>query len=150
MRVVDCGYDGAPKPHEFLVYYGPVLKVSLGFDPNWNPGLNAPPKLSLADIEALIDTGSEESCIDALLAAQLELPIIDRRVVCGIGSMEVNVHAGQVFVPALKYTIRGHFAAVPLKEHGHRQRVLLGRTFLRACRFVYDGKSGKVTVQLNL
>jgi hypothetical protein len=48
------------------------------------------------------------------------------------------------------YTIRGHFAAVPLKEHGHRQRVLLGRAFLRACRLVYDGRSGKVTVELNL
>jgi hypothetical protein len=150
MRTVDCGWDGAPKSHEVLVYFGPVLKVSVGFDPKWKNALNAPPKLALTDIDALIDTGSEESCIDALLAVQLELPLVDRQMVCGVGSMEVDVRAAHVFVPALKYTIGGKFAAVPLKEHGHRQSVLLGRTFLRDCKLVYDGRSGRVTIQLAL
>jgi predicted aspartyl protease len=150
MKAVNCGWDGANKSHEVLVFYGPLLKVNVGFDPTWTTALNAPPKLAVNDLDALIDTGSQESCIDSMLAVQLELPLVDRQRVCGVGSMEVDVRAGQVYVPALKYTITGKFAAVPLKEHGHRQSVLLGRTFLRDCKLAYDGKTGKVTIELNL
>jgi predicted aspartyl protease len=110
--------------------------------------MNAAPRPGISDVEALIDTGAEESCIDNLLAAGLNLPVIDRRVVCGVGSMEVDVYLAQVHVPALKFTIEGRFSGVPLEENGHHQRVLLGRTFLRYCELKYDGNSGNVTIRL--
>jgi hypothetical protein len=148
MRVVNCGYEGSPEAHNHLIYYGATLKVNLGLDSTWHRGLNAPPKLGIYDVEALIDTGAEESCIDSALASALKLPVIDRRVVCGVGSMEVDVFIGHIHVPALKFTIEGRFSGVPLDEHGHRQKVLLGRTFLRYCTLAYNGNSAKVTVQL--
>jgi predicted aspartyl protease len=148
MRVIDCGCEGSPQPHQQLVYYGACLSVNLGFDPSWNPERKAPPLAGISDLEALIDTGAEESCIDSALAAQLNLPLIDKRPIVGVGQMDADVHLAQVFIRAMKYTIRGHFAAVPLQENGHRQRVLLGRTFLRDCLLVYDGRSAKVTIQI--
>jgi predicted aspartyl protease len=132
------------------IYQGATLWVSLGFDPAWRKATNAPPKAGITHVEALIDTGAEECCIDNLLAAQLGLIPIDRRMVCGVGSMEVDVYLGQIHVQALKFTISGRFAGVPLEENGHRQRVLIGRTFLRYCKLVYDGTSGDVTIQLGV
>jgi hypothetical protein len=76
------------------------------------------------------------------------LPVIDRRLVCGVGSVEVDVFLAQIHVQALKFTIYGKFAGVPLEENGHRQRVLIGRSFLEHCKLMYNGKSGAVTIEL--
>jgi hypothetical protein len=79
-----------------------------------------------------------------LLAAQLSLPVVDRELVCGVhGQREVDVFLAQVYVPALKFTEYGKFAGVELKEGGHRQHILLGRTFLSHFALVYDGKNRK-------
>lgn len=61
--------------------------------------------------------------------------------------MEVDVFLGQIHVERLRYTISGQFAGVPLKEHGHRQQVLLGRTFLQNFKLLYDGRSAEVTIE---
>lgn len=63
--------------------------------------------------------------------------------------MVVDVCLAQVHVERLQYTIEGQFSAIPLAEHiGYN--VVLGRSFLRACTLIYDGKLGDVTLELNL
>jgi hypothetical protein len=53
-----------------------------------------------------------------------------------------------VHVPRLLYTIHGPFAAIPgLIERIHYP-VVLGRTFLRVCRFIYDGDNGSASIEL--
>ncbi len=147
MPSVSCGYGGSPQAQTLLTYHGPLLWVSVGFDPEWRADLNAQPRPGVSNLDALVDTGAEESCIDRLLASQLRLPVVDRRNVCGVhGAREVDMHLAQVHIPALKFTVHGAFAGVELKEGGHRQQILLGRTFLTHFTFVYAGQTGDVRI----
>lgn len=110
-----CGFNDSPGASgaELLVTFGPTLRVNIGFDPAFKP--DSVPAPGLTDLPALVDTGASESCIDSLLAAQLNLPIIDRRKVSGVHrSEDVNMHLAQVHVPTLNFTIYGAFAGVHL------------------------------------
>src|SRR5271157_1606926 len=148
-----CGFDsvqGGASGSELLVSLGPTLAVDIGFDPTFHPAQLATGKLPVPGIKGvhgLVDTGAIESCIDNLLAAQLNLPIVDRRMIAGIaGSHQVNVYLAQVHVPALTYTIFGAFAGVDLKAGGQVHSALIGRTFLRAFTMVYEGRTGTVSL----
>jgi len=137
---VDLGFTNNPA---LLAYHGPTLAVAVGFDKTWRATSLKPPRARGFELEALVDTGAQESCIDRLLAAQLGLPVIDRAEVCGVhGQREVDVYMAQIYVPVLNFTEYGKFAGVELKEGGHRQHILLGRTFLRNFTFSYDGVNG--------
>ena len=56
------------------------------------------------------------------------------------------MHLAQVAVPALGVTIYGAFAGVHLAAGGQTHLALIGRTFLRNFRMVYEGKTGTVTL----
>ena len=152
MRTTKCGFNDVPggaSGAELLVTYGPTLLVNIGFDPSFRPAQTNAPKAGISGIQALLDTGAGESCIDSLLAAQLNLPIVDRQTVAGVGgSHTVNMHLAQVAVPSLGVTIHGKFAGVHLAAGGMRHQALIGRTFLRAFEFtmVYEGATGTVTL----
>jgi gag-polyprotein putative aspartyl protease len=129
-----------------LVAWGPTLIVAVGFDPNYKVG---PPWTipipGITGIHALVDTGAGESCIDNLLASQLNLPIVDRRPISGIhGTQMVNMHMAQIHVPTLNFTIYGVFAGVDLAAGGQAHRVLIGRTFLQNFTMFYEGLTGTV------
>ncbi|HTW62024.1 MAG TPA: aspartyl protease family protein [Terracidiphilus sp.] len=127
-----------------LTFWGPWLFVDIGFDQNFKVGAGIPVP-GKTGLPALIDTGAWESCIDSLLAAQLNLPVVDRRMVAGAhGAKEVNMHLAQIHVQALKYTIYGQFAGVDLRAGGQSIDALIGRTFLRRFRMIYDGTTGDV------
>jgi hypothetical protein len=97
-----------------------------------------------------VDTGAAESCIDNLLAAQLNLPIVDRRTLSGSsGKHEVNVYLAQVHIPSLPFTIWGAFAGVNLKAGGQVHGALIGRTFLSRFKMEYNGSTGDVTLTSN-
>jgi predicted aspartyl protease len=147
MPTANCGYPDPKIGAGLLVQLGRSLWVNIGFDPTYKPTLNAPPTPGIANVEALVDTGADESCIDSQLATQLRLPIIDQRLVRGVhGIKSVNMHVAQVHIPALKFTQYGQFAAVDLAGGGQRLRALIGRTLLRHFRMVYEGTSGVVTI----
>ena len=98
-------------------------------------------------MHALVDTGASESCIDSLLAYQLNLPIIDRAPIAGsLGKKEVNMHLAQIHIPSLGRTIYGSFAGVHLLAGGQPHQALIGRTFLKYFVMVYEGHSGTVTL----
>src|SRR5713101_4770100 len=113
-----CGFNSGPQGtgRELLVSLGPTLPVDIGFDSSWVAATaTAPPRPGVTGVHALVDTGASECCIDSLLAAQLGLPIVDRRPVSGVhGRQLVNMHLAQVYAPALRFWIYGVFAGVDL------------------------------------
>jgi hypothetical protein len=157
MAQAKCGFDdvpGAASGAVFLMHYGPTLLVDIGFDPNFQvptevsgPVPVSAPIPGITGISALVDTGAGQSCIDSLLAAQLNLPIVDRRPISGIhGPQEVNIHLAQIRVPALSFVIYGAFAGVHLVAGGQMHKALLGRTFLIDYTMIYEGRTGTVTI----
>jgi len=148
-----CGFNDVPggvPGSELLVSLGPTLTIDIGFDPTFDPAQLATGKLpapGITGLHGLVDTGAIESCIDNLLAAQLNLPIVDRRMIAGsAGPHQANVYLAQVHIPFLAYTIWGAFAGVNLKAGGQVHSALIGRTFLRAFTMVYEGRTGTVTI----
>jgi predicted aspartyl protease len=147
-----CGFNSVPggaSGIELLIAYGPTLMVDIGFDPLYNPtaAVLALPVPGLTGIEALVDTGATESCIDNLLATQLNLPVVDRRPIAGVhGTQLANMHLAQIHVPTLHSTIYGMFAGVDLVAGGIPHKALIGRTFLQNYTMVYEGRTGSVTI----
>lgn len=149
MPETKCGFDDSPgvSGSVMLVLLGPTLLVDVGFDSNYKGPPAPPPVPGIKGVRALVDTGATECCIDNLVAAQLTLPIVDRRQIAGVhGSHAVNVHLAQVHVPSLGFTVYGAFAGVDLAAGGQQHRVLMGRTFLQAFTMVYEGRTGTVTL----
>lgn len=146
-----CGFNndpsGAPSGQDQLVFMGPTLLVDIGFDSTFNPQVaqHPQPGTLTQGLQALVDTGAIESCIDRQLAEELGLPIIDRRQIAGVGGRhEVNIHLAQIYIPSLAFTIWGNFAAVDLLAGGQTHRALIGRTFLRSFTMIYTGTTGDV------
>jgi hypothetical protein len=82
-----------------------------------------------------------------MLAAQLNLPVVDRRQIGGVGGAHtVNIHLAQVHVPLLGKTVYGAFAAVHLSAGGQFHLALIGRTFLKNFTLIYEGRTGTVTI----
>jgi predicted aspartyl protease len=152
MAETKCGFNDTDgiSGSDLLATYGPTLLVDIGFDESWNNGasLNTAPTPGITNINALVDTGATESCIDDFLAAQLKLPIIDKRPISGVGGEhEVNMYLAQIHIPSLKYTIYGAFAGVHLAAGGQPHQALIGRTFLNKFTMIYEGLTGTVTIK---
>ena len=151
MPSIRCGFDdipdGAPG-NALLTRYGPTLFVDIGFDPDFDLShSNTPPKPGVKGVQALVDTGASESCIDSVLAAELALPVVDQQLIGGAGGEHlVNMHVAQIHVPSLRFTIYGRFAGVHLAAGGQVHGALLGRTFLKNFLMTYDGRSGTVEI----
>lgn len=146
-----CGFNDTPEKQgrELLVLFGPTLRVDIGFDPNHDPAANPQgvPVPGIKGVQALVDSGATECCIDSLLATQLNLPLVNRRQISGVhGQKETNVYLAQVHVPSLKMTMNGAFCGVDLKAGGQIHSALIGRTFLRHFKMIYEGKTGTVTI----
>lgn len=146
-----CGFNddpsGSPSGQQQLVTFGPTLIVDIGFDPNYNVNVPVVPVLGLRSVHALVDTGATECCIDTLVAAQLGLPAIDQRPVAGVhGQRLATFHLAQIHIPALAFTMYGAFAGVDLLSGGQVHYALIGRSFLRAFKMVYEGTTGSVTL----
>ena len=151
MVEIKCGFNDSPNFQgcDLLVNYGPTLSVDIGFDPTHDPVANPTgiPVPGIKGVHALVDSGAGECCIDSLLAVQLNLPLVNRRQISGVqGKSEANVYLAQVHVPALGVTINGAFCGVDLKAGGQLHSALIGRTFLRHFKMIYEGKTGTVTI----
>jgi hypothetical protein len=151
MAEARCGFDeviGDAHGSDLLVSFGPTILVDIGFDPAYVPSQTlVPPLAGLTAIQALVDTGATTSCIDNLLAVELGLPVVDRMQIAGVGGQHLaNMYLAQIHVPALNRTLYGSFAGVNLRDGGQPHSALMGRTFLRHYRMVYDGPTGNVTI----
>lgn len=146
-----CGFDSGPSGagSDLLINIGPTLFVNIGFDPNHDPIANPTgvPIPGITSVQALVDTGAIECCIDSMLAVQLNLPLVNRRQISGVhGSHLANVYLAQVHVPTLGVTMNGAFSGVDLRAGGQVHSALIGRTFLRHFKMIYEGKTGTVTL----
>lgn len=149
MRTTKCGFDSANGLHgaDLLTFHGPTLLVTIGFDETYDDKGVVPPRGDAQDVRALVDTGATESCIDSQLATTLNLPVVDRVRISGVGGAhEVNVYLAQIHVPALSFTLTGRFSGVHLSAGGQPHLALMGRTFLRHFTMVYEGMTGTVTL----
>lgn len=150
MRLTSCGFNDSPNQagSELLVHAGPTLSVDIGFEPTFKPDLsNGHPNLGINGVHALVDTGATQSCIDSQLAATLSLPIVDQAKISGVsGAQTVNMHLAQIHIPSLDITLFGQFAGVDLAAGGQSHSALIGRTFLRHFKMVYDGTTGEVVI----
>ena len=127
--------------------YGPTIAVEIGFDSNFQAGTGNRPLLRAGPLPALVDTGAAESCIDSALAVTLQLPVVDRQQISGVGgAVEVNVYLAQIYIPELQHVIHGTFSAVHLSTGGQPHYALMGRTFLRNYTMTYHGRNGTVTL----
>jgi predicted aspartyl protease len=144
-----CGFNSSPTVSgtDLLEGLGPTLIVNIGFDPAWLGASGAVPALGLVGLQALVDTGAGESCIDAAVANHLGLPIVDRRPIAGVGGQHMaNMYMAQIHVPSINFTIFGAFSGVNLLAGGQRHTALIGRTFLRHFTMIYEGRTGAVIV----
>lgn len=152
MPIIDVGFPTTSTVNgpSSLINIGPTLWVDVGYDMNFNYA-NAPalarPTSQAQQVPALIDTGASESCIDEDLARQLQLPLIDKAQISGVGGAHtLNVYWAHIDVPALSITQYGRFTGVHLGAGGQPHKVLIGRTFLSGMMLVYDGRTGLVQI----
>jgi hypothetical protein len=147
MTTTLCGFNDGPSGtgSNLLVAFGPTLAVLIGFDPTYDPANPNRPVLPQPPVHALVDSGAFASCIDSGLAMQLNLPIVDRQAISGVGGRhEVNMHLAHVHIPSLNFTIYGPFAGVNLIAGGQAHHALIGRTFLQNFTMIYEGHTGSV------
>jgi hypothetical protein len=132
---------------------GPSILVDIGFDPavlaQVAAGVAAQPlpaaSPNVRQVLALIDTGALESCIDDVLAQQLQLPIVNQQQVAGVGGAHtLNVYLAYIGVPLLGTVQAGMFIGAQLTAGGQQHGALIGRTLLSDTLLVYDGRSGSV------
>lgn len=130
---------------DLLAQLGPTLLVDIGLKSRAAPG--GKPDLEGKRIKALIDTGAGGDCIDEALAKELRLPITEEGEISGVGGRHrAYIYTARLYVPALDRLLFQQFAGVKLAEGQQFQRVLLGRTFLRQYRLIYDGMTGQVEI----
>src|SRR5579872_6708195 len=149
MASTKCGFNDSPTAagSALLTLLGPTLKVDIGFDSTFRVGGNKIPIPGITAVDALVDTGAQECCIDNALASRLGLPIVDRRPIAGSnGTHTANMYQAQVRIPALNFTMVGSFAGVDLIAGGQMHTALIGRTFLVHFKMIYEGNTGTVTI----
>ena len=145
MPSVSCGFDNQP---DTLARVGATLDVRIGLDLSYDPNGVNPPDLGVRLFSALIDTGASESGIDAELADDLRLPVVDRQTIAGVhGAASLNLHIAQMHVPELGYAMRGEFIGVHLARAGLPYFAIIGRDILRHLSMTYDGTTGSVTLE---
>ena len=144
MPLADAGFsDEDGRGREHLLALGPTLSVSVSHfeqDPETGTRLTEV-------VNALVDTGATQSCIDSRLAERLGLPVIDAMEVAGVGGTRThNVYLASVSIPSLGLSQYGEFAGVELQDGGQPHAALLGRSFLQNVILIYDGLRGQVTL----
>lgn len=129
---------------ELLIDIGPTIRVDIGIKSRGDP--KDPPDLPQKGVLALIDTGASGDCIDNGLAERLRLPVVDEGVIInGVGgSHEAKVYMARLYIPELDARLFQPFTGVKLSEGAQLHRVLLGRSFLKNYRLIYDGATGDV------
>ena len=108
MPTIECGISNQP---DLLVARGPTLPVIIGLDDDLVIGASSLTDIAQQLSPALVDTGSDTTCVDSDLAHTLNLPIVNQEVVSmGVhGRGMVNFHLARISIPALGATFAGVF-----------------------------------------
>jgi hypothetical protein len=139
MPVLPVGFNRAVAQGDcpdLLEVNGPTTPCYVGFDPGYDGKSTIPPNIPQTPRHGLIDTGSSHSSIDANLARELNLPIVDKKPIGGVhGQIELEICSAQVYLPAYQFTTYGLFALVRLKDGGFGMHDVLAprTTAINAC-----------------
>ncbi|HEX6860336.1 MAG TPA: retroviral-like aspartic protease family protein [Caulobacteraceae bacterium] len=146
MSSVQAGFKAGKagsSPADLLAQLGPTLLVDIGLKSR-SPAGEAP-DLPLKKVRALLDTGAGADCIDDELARSLGLPISDEGEISGVGGKHhAFIYTARVYVPKLNRLLFQQFTGVKLAQGAQWHRVILGRSFLRHYRLIYNGTDGQV------
>ena len=143
MARTDAGYNN---PLD-LIQYGPTINVQIGYDPDYRPTPGQRAQLPPELLPALVDTGAQESALDAELANSLNLPVQKRHQIAGAGGLfETTIYLAQIYIPELDFTIEEPFDSANLTSSGQPYSALIGRTFLRHFNMAYEGRTGSVII----
>lgn len=148
MRSIQAGFKSglaSESAADLLVRLGPTVHVDIGLKSRSIAGET--PDLPEKKIKALIDTGAGGDCIDDELAQRLKLPIMDEGEISGVGGRHhAFIYTARLYIPKLDRLLFQPLTGVKLSEGEQWHRVILGRSFLRGYRLIYDGVSGAVEV----
>lgn len=148
MRSIPAGFRfgaAGESQADLLVRLGPTIKVDIGAKSRSLAGDT--PDLPEKDVKALIDTGAGGDCIDDGLARRLNLHIHDEGEISGVGGRHhAFIYTARIYIPKLDRLLFQPFTGVKLQEGEQWHRVILGRSFLRGYRLLYDGVAGQVEI----
>lgn len=148
MRSIQAGFKSGiagEGPADLLVRLGPTIQVDIGLKSRSLAG--EAPDLAGKKIKALIDTGSGGDCIDDDLARRLNLPVMDEGEISGVGGRHrAFIYTARLYIPQLDKLLFQPFTGVKLHEGEQWHRVILGRSFLRGYRLIYEGVTGQVEI----
>lgn len=140
-----AGKAGA-SPADLLVQLGPTLLVDIGLRSRSPAG--EPPDLARKKVKALVDTGAGGDCIDDDLARSLGLPITDEGEISGVGGRHrAYIYTARIFIPGLDRLLFQPFTGVKLQQGDQWHGVILGRSFLRRYKLIYNGADGSVLIE---
>ena len=138
---VFLGPARARQPSNFTAR-APVTHVYVACDADWTVDSGVLPKHNGTAYRALLDTGSESTSIDAQVAQEIGVVDTVRARVHGLdGSKEVDAANVQIVFPALNIVFSERAVFTLLQSSGQTFHVILGRSFLRHCRFSVNGPS---------
>jgi hypothetical protein len=127
--------------------YAPKVRIAIGNDPTWSLGDNRIPTLSARNLPALIDTGSDVTRIDTVLA--------DRLGLTKIGEVQSNftgvpvptpVYRAQLCFPEVDFVLAGELPGANLRGSGMFHDFILGLDFLSHFAFLFDQRNSVVTL----
>ena len=141
--VIECGKLDSPKD---LITNGPRIHVQIGFDRGYDARLLSKRPLIREELfVGVIDTGANQTAIDAGVAERLGLPLIDETMSVNVhGTVRSPIYAVHMYFPDLVYPAVGHLPGAHLAKTQFNCDLLLGRDFLKDFQMLYDGRTGSV------
>jgi hypothetical protein len=119
----------------------PVIYVHVTYDPNWAAASGAAPRHDGAVYAALVDTGAENTSVDAQIAATIGAPQVGTGIVHAMNGRHnaVSMVDLQIFLPSPNIVFAAKAAVMDFRADGQTFDLILGRTFLANCEFSLDG-----------
>lgn len=119
----------------------PIIYVYIACDDNWRVDSAVLPKHTRKVYRAMLDTGASGTSIDDQVADKLGIiPTDERAKLTGFNKVEeAKVANIQIIIPTHNIVLAERATLPKLQSIGQQFHVVLGRTFLRHCRFTVDG-----------
>lgn len=71
----------------------------------------------------------------------------DEGEISGVGGRHhAQIYTARIYIPSLDRLLFQPFTGMKLEDGGQRHRVILGRSFLRHYRLVYDGSTADAEI----